>query len=301
MITLRDVTVEFSDRASNRNNALDNFSIDIQRGEWIALVGPNGSGKTTTISMLCGLLKPTSGTAQIGGFDIRKEPRKAKALIGVCPQDVNLDQDFTVLKNLIVYSRYFGIHTAEARRRAGELIDFFRFNPYYMRFLFEQQPESQLGHWDYVEYRALEGFIFAVTPFNFASIAGNLPTAPALMGNTVLWKPASSAEIPAPASIFRSATVITTLPPFVRAWWREQQWFVPLCHLAGLILVLALLIPVAFFCTQSAPQTIQQRLREADVLAALLVSLRTSAVATMIVLVLGVPDVRQVRVQHQGQ
>ena len=76
---------------------------------------------------------------------------------------------------------------------ACELIDFWRFNPYYMRFIYEQQPESTLGHWDHVEYRALEGFVFAVTPFNFASIAGNLPTAPALMGNTVLWKPASSA------------------------------------------------------------------------------------------------------------
>jgi 1-pyrroline-5-carboxylate dehydrogenase len=75
---------------------------------------------------------------------------------------------------------------------ACELIDFWRFNPHYMRFIYEQQPESMRGHWDYVEYRALEGFIFAVTPFNFASIAGNLPTAPALMGNTVLWKPASS-------------------------------------------------------------------------------------------------------------
>ena len=76
---------------------------------------------------------------------------------------------------------------------ACELIDFFRFNPYYMRFIYEQQPESMKTHWDRVEYRPLEGFIFAVTPFNFASIAGNLPTAPALMGNTVLWKPASSA------------------------------------------------------------------------------------------------------------
>jgi 1-pyrroline-5-carboxylate dehydrogenase len=75
---------------------------------------------------------------------------------------------------------------------ACELIDFFRYNPYYMRFIYEQQPGSMLGHWDYVEYRALEGFVFAVTPFNFASIAGNLPTSPALMGNTVLWKPASS-------------------------------------------------------------------------------------------------------------
>jgi 1-pyrroline-5-carboxylate dehydrogenase len=76
---------------------------------------------------------------------------------------------------------------------ACELIDFWRFNPHYMRFIYSQQPQSDLGHWDYVEYRALEGFVFAVTPFNFASIAGNLPTSPSLMGNTVLWKPASSA------------------------------------------------------------------------------------------------------------
>ncbi len=76
---------------------------------------------------------------------------------------------------------------------ACELVDFYRFNPYYMRFVYEQQPDSAKGIWDYAEYRALEGFIFAVTPFNFTSIAGNLPTAPAMMGNTVLWKPASSA------------------------------------------------------------------------------------------------------------
>ncbi len=76
---------------------------------------------------------------------------------------------------------------------ACELIDFYRFNPYYMRFVYEQQPDSVKGIWDYAEYRALEGFIFAVTPFNFTSIAGNLPTAPAMMGNVVLWKPASSA------------------------------------------------------------------------------------------------------------
>ena len=76
---------------------------------------------------------------------------------------------------------------------ACELIDFWRFNPHYMRFLYEQQPQSSRGIWDQVEYRALEGFVFAVTPFNFASIAGNLPTAPAMMGNVVLWKPASSA------------------------------------------------------------------------------------------------------------
>jgi 1-pyrroline-5-carboxylate dehydrogenase len=84
------------------------------------------------------------------------------------------------------------VHQAEIDA-ACELIDFYRYNPYYMQQIYEEQPDSSPGVWNYVEYRALEGFVFAVTPFNFTSIAGNLPTSPAMMGNTVLWKPASSA------------------------------------------------------------------------------------------------------------
>jgi 1-pyrroline-5-carboxylate dehydrogenase len=80
---------------------------------------------------------------------------------------------------------------------ACELIDFWRFNASYMWQIYTEQPASGRGLWNYAEYRALEGFVFAVTPFNFTSIAGNLPTAPALMGNTVLWKPASTALLPA--------------------------------------------------------------------------------------------------------
>lgn len=80
---------------------------------------------------------------------------------------------------------------------ACELIDFYRFNPYYMQQIYAQQPESSRGCWNYVEQRPLEGFVFAVTPFNFTSIAGNLPTSPAMMGNTVVWKPASTAVVPA--------------------------------------------------------------------------------------------------------
>jgi 1-pyrroline-5-carboxylate dehydrogenase len=76
---------------------------------------------------------------------------------------------------------------------ACELIDFFRFNTYFMKIILGQQPESSPGMWNMSEARPLDGFVFAVTPFNFTSIAGNLPTAPAIMGNTVLWKPASSA------------------------------------------------------------------------------------------------------------
>ncbi|MBI1224147.1 MAG: L-glutamate gamma-semialdehyde dehydrogenase [Bacteroidetes bacterium] len=74
----------------------------------------------------------------------------------------------------------------------AELCDFWRFNVQFMIDIYSQQPESPAGTWNRMEYRALEGFIFALTPFNFTSIAGNLPGAPALMGNTVVWKPADS-------------------------------------------------------------------------------------------------------------
>lgn len=76
---------------------------------------------------------------------------------------------------------------------ACEMIDFFRFNVHYMEQIYREQPYSPPGQWNRLQYRPLEGFIFAVTPFNFTSIQGNLPTAPALMGNVVLWKPATTA------------------------------------------------------------------------------------------------------------
>ncbi len=101
---------------------------------------------------------------------------------------------------------------------ACELIDFFRFNAYFMQQLYEMQPISDEGTWNRVEYRPLEGFVFAVTPFNFTSIAGNLPTSPAIMGNVVLWKPARSVIYTAHflVELFREAGVpdgvITMLP-----------------------------------------------------------------------------------------
>jgi 1-pyrroline-5-carboxylate dehydrogenase len=76
---------------------------------------------------------------------------------------------------------------------ACEIIDFLRFNAYYMQKIYSDQPDTSPGTLNRLEYRPLEGFIFATTPFNFTAIAGNLPTAPAIMGNVVLWKPASTA------------------------------------------------------------------------------------------------------------
>jgi 1-pyrroline-5-carboxylate dehydrogenase len=80
---------------------------------------------------------------------------------------------------------------------ASEMIDFWRFNAYFAQELYGEQPISGPGVWNQMEYRNLEGFVYAITPFNFTAIGGNLTTAPALMGNTVIWKPASSAMLSA--------------------------------------------------------------------------------------------------------
>jgi 1-pyrroline-5-carboxylate dehydrogenase len=78
---------------------------------------------------------------------------------------------------------------------ASEMIDFWRFNCWFAQELYHEQPFSSPGMWNQMEYRPLEGFVYAITPFNFTAIGGNLTTAPALMGNTVIWKPASSAML----------------------------------------------------------------------------------------------------------
>jgi 1-pyrroline-5-carboxylate dehydrogenase len=80
---------------------------------------------------------------------------------------------------------------------ACELVDFLRFNVHYARQIAEQQPQSARGMWNAVEPRPLEGFVFAASPFNFTAIGGNLPSAPALMGNTVVWKPSANAMLSA--------------------------------------------------------------------------------------------------------
>ncbi len=80
---------------------------------------------------------------------------------------------------------------------ACELADFLRFNVHFARQLLEQQPISSPGVWNRMEYRPLEGFVVAITPFNFTAIAGNLPSAPALLGNVVVWKPSPTQQLAA--------------------------------------------------------------------------------------------------------
>lgn len=80
----------------------------------------------------------------------------------------------------------------EAEIDLAELVDFWRINSYYMRFIYEQQPDQWEGEMNRIDWRPLEGFVFAVPPFNFYSIAGNLPSSPAIVGNTVIWKPSKT-------------------------------------------------------------------------------------------------------------
>ncbi|MGA8854777.1 MAG: aldehyde dehydrogenase family protein, partial [Christiangramia sp.] len=92
---------------------------------------------------------------------------------------------------------------------ACEICDFLRFNVEYMTQLYNEQPESSDGCWNRVEYRPLEGFVYAITPFNFTAIAGNLPTSAALMGNVAVWKPSDSQMLSAQVlmEVFKEAGV----------------------------------------------------------------------------------------------
>lgn len=104
--------------------AVDGIDFDVHEGECVGFLGPNGAGKTTTVKMVSGLSPLTHGTATVLGFDVSRHPRRVKAQIGVCPQEDNLDPDFTALKNLLVFARYFDMPAQLAHARARGLLGF---------------------------------------------------------------------------------------------------------------------------------------------------------------------------------
>jgi lipooligosaccharide transport system ATP-binding protein len=119
VITAEGLTKKFEDLT-----AVDHVSFRIRPGECFGFLGPNGAGKTTAIRMIQCVSPITAGKLEVLGMDVTKEPRQIKSLIGVCPQEDNLDPDFTAWKNLLVYARYFGIGRVQAEARAKELLDF---------------------------------------------------------------------------------------------------------------------------------------------------------------------------------
>ena len=103
---------------------VDGLNLSITRGECFGLLGPNGAGKTTTLRLMLGLIEPDSGELQLLDHAVPQQARAARIRVGVVPQIDNLDPDFTVAENLLVYGRYFGMSDAEINARMPELLEF---------------------------------------------------------------------------------------------------------------------------------------------------------------------------------
>jgi ABC-2 type transport system ATP-binding protein len=106
-------------------NAVDGVSFGASQGEVFGLLGPNGAGKTTTIGMLTTRVKPTAGTARLGGVDVVRDPVRARAQLAVVPQHSNLDRSISIRSNLIFHAAYHGVPAREREERADELLDQF--------------------------------------------------------------------------------------------------------------------------------------------------------------------------------
>ena len=110
--------------------AVDGVALEAARGEIFGLVGPDGAGKTTTIRMLCGVLLPTAGEAEVAGFDVRHQPEEVKRRIGYMPQRFSLYGDLTVAENLYFFANLYRVPRAERVRRERELLEFSRLGPF---------------------------------------------------------------------------------------------------------------------------------------------------------------------------
>ena len=102
--------------------ALNDLTLQVEKGELFGLLGPNGAGKTTTINILCGLVKPTSGTAKVCGYDVVKESAKVKELIGVCPQETAIYPYLTGAENVDLFGNLHAMNKAELNARRNMLL-----------------------------------------------------------------------------------------------------------------------------------------------------------------------------------
>jgi ABC-2 type transport system ATP-binding protein len=103
-------------------NAVDGISFAVARGEVFGLLGPNGAGKTTTVGVLTTRVRPTSGTAEVDGLDVLRDPVAARRRLAVVPQRSNLDRSISIRRNLLFHAAYHGVPAAERERRANELL-----------------------------------------------------------------------------------------------------------------------------------------------------------------------------------
>jgi lipooligosaccharide transport system ATP-binding protein len=121
LIEARGLTKKFGDLT-----AVDHIDFEVYKAECVGFLGPNGAGKTTTVRMIYCFLPITEGKLLVGGMDATMHPREIKKVVGVAPQEDNIDPDFTVMKNLTSYARYFDLPKEEAEKRAAEQLKFFQ-------------------------------------------------------------------------------------------------------------------------------------------------------------------------------
>jgi lipooligosaccharide transport system ATP-binding protein len=127
-MTSREVLIKAQNLTKKYNSftAVDHINFEVYKGECVGFLGPNGAGKTTTVRMIYCFSPVTEGELTVAGMNVATQSREIKRMVGVAPQEDNLDPDFTVIKNLQVYARYFDISKAEAAKRALELLKFFQ-------------------------------------------------------------------------------------------------------------------------------------------------------------------------------
>jgi ABC-2 type transport system ATP-binding protein len=116
-IIIENLTKKFEDKT-----AVENLNLQVTKGELFGLLGPNGAGKTTTINILCGLIKPTSGTAKIYGYDVQKDTQKVKELIGVCIQETAIYPYLTGTENLELFGNLYGMNKKTIKERTNMLL-----------------------------------------------------------------------------------------------------------------------------------------------------------------------------------
>ena len=116
------VEIQGFTKVFNERTAVDDINLTIEKGEIFGLLGPNGAGKTTTIAMLSTILPPTKGTATVDGYDIRRQPKEVRRVIGIVPQDVALYDDLTAAENLAYFGKLYGAVGERLKKRIDELL-----------------------------------------------------------------------------------------------------------------------------------------------------------------------------------
>ena len=171
---------------------------DVRTGSTRPVVSPHRHAHVLGDAHLAGLAEVDAAVeaAALAWKDWSRTPWEERAAVFLRAADLLAGPWRQALNAATMLGQSKTMHQAEIDA-VCELVDFWRFNVEFMLRLYEEQPLSPPGVWNRLEYRPLEGFVFAVTPFNFTSIAGNLPTAPALLGNTVIWKPATTSAFSA--------------------------------------------------------------------------------------------------------